>query len=239
MKILAIDTTAKTATAALTEDEKLIGLTILNTPNTHSVTLLPAIEELLSGASVTADEIDIDVCSAGPGSFTGVRIGTSTIKGLAYAQNKACIGVSALEALADNITADNCVICPVMDARRGQLYNALFEKKNGELIRLTDDRTITKDDLKAELEDKGLNVILCGDGYDIAAKTMPESIAAKTPEMQLYHNAYSVAVVGYRAFMAATEEERKSFTASALAPVYLRASQAERERNEKLNNNAI
>ena len=239
MKILAIDTTAKTATAALTENEKLIGLTILNTPNTHSVTLLPAIEGLLSGASMTAAEIDLFVCSAGPGSFTGVRIGTSTIKGLAYAQNKTCIGTSALEALAENITADNCVICPVMDARRGQLYNALFEKKNGTLTRLTDDRTITKDDLKAELEEKGLKVILCGDGYDIAARTMPELIAAKTPEMQMYHNAYSVAVVGYRAFMSATDEERKAFTASALAPVYLRASQAERERNEKLNNNAI
>ena len=94
MKILAIDTTAKTATAALTEDEKLIGLVVLNTPNTHSVTLLPAIEGLLSGASVTVDDIDLYVCSAGPGSFTGVRIGTSTIKGLAYAQGKTCIGVS-------------------------------------------------------------------------------------------------------------------------------------------------
>jgi tRNA threonylcarbamoyladenosine biosynthesis protein TsaB len=91
LKILAIDTTAKTATAALTEDEKLIGLTILNTPNTHSVTLLPTIEGLLNGASVTAGDIDLFVCSAGPGSFTGVRIGTSTVKGLAYAQNKTCI----------------------------------------------------------------------------------------------------------------------------------------------------
>lgn len=239
MKILAIDTTAKTATAALTEDEKLIGLVVLNTPNTHSVTLLPAIEGLLSGASVTVDDIDLYVCSSGPGSFTGVRIGTSTIKGLAYAQGKTCIGVSALEALAENITADNCVICPVMDARRGQLYNALFEKKNGVLTRLTEDRTVTKDALKSELEAKGLKVILCGDGYDIAAKTMPELIAAKTPEMQMYHNAYSVAVVGYRTYMSATEDERKGFTATALAPVYLRASQAERERNEKLNNNAI
>jgi len=239
LKILAIDTTAKTATAALTEDKKLIGLTVLNTPNTHSVTLLPAIEGLLSGASITAGDVDLFVCSSGPGSFTGVRIGTSTVKGLAYAQNKTCIGVSALEALAENITADNCVICPVMDARRGQLYNALFEKKDGSLIRLTEDRTITKDDLKAELEAKGLKVLLCGDGYDIAARTMPELISAETPEMQLYHNAYSVAVVGYRAYMSATEEERKAFTASALAPVYLRASQAERERNEKLNNNAM
>ena len=239
MKILAIDTTAKTATAALTEDEKLIGLVVLNTPNTHSVTLLPAIEGLLSGASVTADEIDLYVCSAGPGSFTGVRIGTSTIKGLAYAQNKTCIGVSALEALAENITAESGIICPVMDARRGQLYNALFEKKNGELVRLTEDRVLTKDELKAELEEKGMKVILCGDGYEIAEKAMPELIAKKTPELQLYHNAYSVAVIGYKTYTSATEEERKAFTASALAPVYLRASQAERERNEKLKNNDI
>ena len=230
MKILAIDTTAKTATAALTEDEKLIGLTILNTPNTHSVTLLPAIEGLLNGASVTAGDIDLFVCSAGPGSFTGVRIGTSTVKGLAYAQNKTCIGISALEALAENITADNCVICPVMDARRGQLYNALFLCEGGKLTRLCEDRLISVFDLEEELKkytDK--KIYLCGDGYDIAKGAFEAVKTEDTPTILQYQSAYSVALCALEA------AERKLLTTDVeLSPIYLRASQAERERLERL-----
>ena len=128
MKILGIDTTAKTATAAIVEDGRLIAITVLNTPNTHSVTLLPMIDGLLKSAGLTLNDIDVFSCSVGPGSFTGVRIGTSAIKGLAYANGKPCVGVSSLEALAMNVTAEDGIICPVMDARRGQLYNALFAK---------------------------------------------------------------------------------------------------------------
>lgn len=235
MITLAIDTTAKTSTAALTDGSKLIALTVLNTPNTHSVTLLPSIEGLLKGASLTVSDIELFVCSAGPGSFTGVRIGTSTIKGLAYAAKKPCVGVSALEALAENIQQDGVCICPVMDARRGQLYNALFERRNGELVRITEDRVITAVALKEEIEGRNIKVMLCGDGSDIAKEAMPSLIACQTPQMQLYHNAYSVAVTGIRRYEAASEQEKKAFGVAELAPVYLRASQAERERNEKLN----
>jgi tRNA threonylcarbamoyladenosine biosynthesis protein TsaB len=232
MKILAIDTTAKTASAALTENERLIALTTLNTPNTHSVTLLPMINGLLEGASLMAKDIDLLVCSAGPGSFTGVRIGTSAIKGLAYADNKACVGVSSLEALALNVT-ENGIVCPVMDARRNQLYNALFKCENGKLTRLTPDRVLSADELKAELESEADRIFITGDGSDIACKALKGLDVRLPHEVLRYHNAYNVALLGYKTYGSATEKERNSFTAEKLAPTYLRMSQAERERLER------
>ncbi len=236
MKILAFDTTAKTATVSLTEDEKLIGVTVLDTPNTHSVTLLPMAQSLLKSADADIGDIELFVCSAGPGSFTGVRIGVATVKGLAYPEGKPCVGVSALEALAMNISCYDGVLCAVMDARRGQLYNALFECKNGSLTRLTPDRMVTSAELLSEIEAMGKKIYLSGDGYTIAKKALGD-MAHDTPEILRYHNAYSVAVLGYRTYSAANEDERNSFTAEKLAPVYLRASQAERERNEKFAGN--
>ena len=234
MKILALDSTSKTATAALTEDEKLIGLTVLDTGNTHSVTLLPTVNGLLENSGTDISEIDLFVCSAGPGSFTGVRIGAATVKGLAFWENKPCVGVSALEALAMNVNAESGIICPVMDARRGQLYNALFSAEpNGVIKRLTEDRIITKDELREELYGRGMRIYLTGDGYKIAKAALSETDCPETPELQRYHNAYNVALLGYRTYTSASEEQRAAFTPSALSPVYLRASQAERERLER------
>ena len=234
MKILALDSTSKTATAAITEDEKLIGLTVLDTQNTHSVTLLPTINSLLENSGTDIGEIDLFVCSAGPGSFTGVRIGAATVKGLAFTENKPCVGVSSLEALAMNINAENGIICPVMDARRGQLYNALFSAEaDGKMKRLTEDRIITKDELRDELYGRGVRIYLTGDGYKIAKAALTETDCPETPELQRYHNAYNVALLGYRKYLSASESEREAFTPSALSPIYLRASQAERERLER------
>ncbi len=236
MKILAIDTTAKTATAALTEDERLIAITTLNTPNTHSVTLLPMINGLLSGASLKVSDIDLFVCSAGPGSFTGVRIGTSAIKGLCYASGKPCIGVSSLEALALNVTDTDGIICPVMDARRNQLYNALFRYESGAITRLTPDRVLSADELKSELDAYGGRIHLTGDGSYIAERAFKGKDISFPHELLCYHNAYNVALLGYRTYEKATDEQKKELTAEKLAPVYLRMSQAERERLEKENN---
>lgn len=232
MKILAIDTTAKTATAAITENDKLIALTVLNTPNTHSVTLLPMINGLLTGASLAVKDIDLFVCSAGPGSFTGVRIGTSAIKGLAYADNKACIGVSSLESLAMNVT-ENGIICPVMDARRNQLYNALFKCENGKLTRLTPDRVLSADELRSELENQDERIFITGDGSEIAKKALADKNIALPHEVLCYHNAYNVAVLGYNTYLSASDEEKENFTSEKLSPTYLRMSQAERERLER------
>ncbi len=234
MKILAFDTTAKTATVAVTEDERIIALTVLNTPNTHSVTLLPCAQTLLDGAGIDIKEIDMFACSAGPGSFTGVRIGVATIKGLAYPENKPCVGVSALEALAENLAGQDGIICPVMDARRGQLYNALFEYSDGSLNRITEDRLITADELREELSKLDKAIRLTGDGYAIAEKALSGLNVIDTPELLRYHNAYHVAALGYRKYMSSTEEKKRGFTASSLSPVYLRASQAERSLKEKL-----
>lgn len=234
MKILAIDTTAKTATAALVENEKLIALTVLNTPNTHSVTLLPMIDGLLKGAGLTVDDIDLFATSAGPGSFTGVRIGAAAIKGLAFASKKPCVGVSSLEALALNVAETEGIICPVMDARRNQLYNAFFRYEGGKLTRLTEDRVLSAEELKNELTGSGEAVYLTGDGSDIAKKALAENFVKTPHEVLCYHNAYNVALLAYETYLAASEEERADFTAEKLAPVYLRMSQAERERLEKL-----
>ena len=237
MKILAIDTTAKTATAALCENEKLIALTVLNTPNTHSVTLLPMIDGLLSGAGWSIKDVELFATSAGPGSFTGVRIGAAAVKGLAFADKKPCVGVSSLEALALNVSETSGIICPVMDARRNQLYNALFKYDNGELKRLTEDRVLSADELKSELAGATEEVYLTGDGSYIAAKALSK-VNVKTPhEVLCYHNAYNVALLAYRAYSVADEQTRLGFTAEALAPVYLRMSQAERERLENLEKN--
>ena len=232
MKILAIDTTAKTATAALTENEKLIAITTLNTPNTHSVTLLPMINGLLKGADLTVSELDILACSAGPGSFTGVRIGTSAIKGLGFADNKICIGVSSLEALAMNIT-ENGIVCPVMDARRNQVYNALFKCEDGKLTRLTDDRVLSADELAKELANETSRIFITGDGSEIAKKALADKNIALPHEVLRCHNAYNVATLAYKTYTNAAEKERKEFNAHTLAPTYLRMSQAERERLER------
>lgn len=232
MKILAVDTTAKTATAAISENERLIALTILNTPNTHSVTLLPMIDGLLSCASLSIADMDILACAAGPGSFTGVRIGAATIKGLAYVDKKVCVGVSSLEALATNITEDG-LICPVMDARRNQLYNALFRAEDGRLERLTPDRALSADELRAELENENGKIFVTGDGSDIALNALKGKNVVLPHETLRYHNAYGVALAAYKKYMQATEEERREFTPEKLSPAYLRMSQAERERLER------
>lgn len=233
MHILALDSTAVTATAALCEDKKLIASYTVNNGNTHSETLLPMIESILKQAHLTVSDIDLFVCSAGPGSFTGVRIGAATIKGLAFDRQKPCVGVSTLEALAHNLEliSEEALVCPVMNARRGQVYNALFSIKGSVLERLTEDRLITVEELEAELLEKypSLPVYLCGDGYDITLKLLKTVKPEETPEMLIYQNGYSVAMCGLRDY------ERGKYTDDrGLSPIYLRPSQAERTRAEQL-----
>lgn len=212
MKILALDTTALTATAAISDDDKLIGLYTLNTALTHSETMLPMIENLLHNSKIPLDEINLFACSAGPGSFTGVRIGISIIKGLAFGTGKPCIGISTLEALAHNMNGFNGIICPVMDARRSQVYNALF--RNGE--RLCEDRVITVEELRNDLQKYGEPIYYTGDGYKLI-----DFNQTYTPELLRYQNAYSVAQCALNGNYTTDIE---------ISPVYLRASQAERER---------
>ena len=171
-------------------------------------------------------------CSAGPGSFTGVRIGVSTVKGLGFDSDIPCIGVSTLEALAYNLIGFDGILCPVMNARRNQVYNALFECRNGVLTRLCDDRAIALTELDDELVARGESpVYLVGDGYDLAHTrlTKSTSLLRKTPVVLRVQNAYSVAQVALRLY-----REGVRTTDAELSPVYLRPSQAERERMERL-----
>jgi tRNA threonylcarbamoyladenosine biosynthesis protein TsaB len=187
------------------------------------------IESILKLSGYTADDIDIFACSEGPGSFTGIRIGAATIKGLAFGQNKNCLGVSTLEALAENLVPFDGIICPVMNARRGQVYNALFRYENGALVRLCEDRALSVTELAAELAEKGLPFALCGDGVTEFKRLAPDFAPTSVSALLEDQSAVSVAKVALRLANAGV-----SGTDAELVPVYLRMPQAERERLEKL-----
>lgn len=229
MKILSLDSTAIVSTVAITENERLLAQFTLNNGNTHSETLLPMIEASLKVLKLTVDDIDLFACSAGPGSFTGVRIGAATIKGIAFNRNKPCAPISSLDALAHNMLYANGIICPVMNARRNQLYNALFLCENGKLTRICEDRLISVYDLEEELRKYSeCEIYLCGDGYDIAKNAFTKIETKDTPLIHQYQSAYSVALCALEAV-----KQELLTTDIELSPVYLRASQAERERLER------
>ncbi|MBE6599966.1 MAG: tRNA (adenosine(37)-N6)-threonylcarbamoyltransferase complex dimerization subunit type 1 TsaB [Ruminococcaceae bacterium] len=223
MLILSIDSSAVAGSVALCDGERLLSEYTVNLGNTHSETLLPMIEHILKLSGYTTDDIDIFACSEGPGSFTGIRIGAATIKGLAFSTGKPCIGVSTLEALAYNLCGFDGIICPVMNARRGQVYNAVFDK---DLNRLTEDRAIAASDLARELENYD-RVYLCGDGTRVALDGGVHAIAA--PERLLHQSGYSVAQCALKKFALGVRTGDTE-----LAPVYLRLPQAERVRLEKI-----
>ena len=229
MLILALDSTAIVASVALCRDEQPIATFTVKNGNTHSETLLPMVEAVLKSAGASVADVDLFACSVGPGSFTGVRIGASTIKGMAFDKNKPCIGVSTLEALAYNLRAFDGILCPVMNARRSQVYNALFRAKNGKLERLCPDRAISLSELAEELAAYGDSpVYLSGDGYDMTISALVALPIAETPEELIYQSGYSVAMCALAAYEAGDRT-----TDSELAPTYLRLPQAERERLEK------
>ena len=224
MIILGFDTTAVSVSAAVSEDGKMLSMFTLNTPKNHGEMLLPMLDSQLKPLGITLDDVGLYAVSVGPGSFTGVRVGTSLVKGLAY-DGKPCAAVSSLEALAENLAGIDGLVVPVMDARRSQLYTAIFS--GGE--RLTDDSLITAAELDAKLYELGGTVRFVGDGYNVARSLITYPEIANTPEIARLQNGASVAAVGYRMYQSGNVTD-----AASLAPVYLRASQAERERNERL-----
>ena len=230
MKILAIDSTALVASVAICEDEVLLGEVTLNNGNTHSETLLPTVEFLLSHLSLTRDDIDLFALSEGPGSFTGVRIGAATVKGLAFGTRKPCVGVSTLEALAYNLRSHDGLICPVMNARRKQVYTALFKAEGNQLTRLMPDSAIAIEELDARLENEARPIRLVGDGYDITHELLRHETLFVPHDLR-NQSAYSVAQIARLTLLRSPEG---SFSDLELAPTYLRLSQAERERNERL-----
>ena len=231
MLILAFESSAKAASAALVKDGRLLSQSTQISGLTHSRTLLPMAEDLLKNCELTLRDIDVFAVAHGPGSFTGIRIGVSTVKGLAWAAEKPCVGVSTLEAMAWHGVAAGGIICPVMDARRSQVYNALFEIRDGQPVRLCEDRPIALSELAGEVKALPSPVFLVGDGAALTAAYFDaEGISYRVaPDNLLWQDAWGVA-------MAALDKAPGS--ADGLLPVYLRLSQAERERQERLKKEA-
>ncbi|MGM9619682.1 MAG: tRNA (adenosine(37)-N6)-threonylcarbamoyltransferase complex dimerization subunit type 1 TsaB [Oscillospiraceae bacterium] len=232
MKILAFETSAKSASVAVTQDGAVLASAYQCSGLTHSRTLMPMAEDMLRNSGLSLAEMDALAVAAGPGSFTGLRIGVAAVKGLAWAAEKPCCAVSTLEGMAENLRhLENALIICAMDARRSQVYNALFLAENGTLRRLSPDRAIGLAELLRELqEDKlrkiGTKVIL-GDGAELCHHALSEGgvDCRLAPPQLLRQNAVGVALAAERKLAAG-----ESVPAQELAPVYLRLSQAERER---------
>ena len=230
MLTLALEASAKAASAALCRDGALLGQYFQNCGLTHSVTLLPMAEALLKNNGLTTADVDLFAVSHGPGSFTGVRIGVSTVKGLAWAAEKPCVGVSTLEAMAWNglCAAPGSLVCCAMDARRAQVYNALFRIRGGKPERLCEDRAISLEALAAELAQmEETCVFVTGDGAELTAGALQRAglPAVLAPEPARWQTAWGVCMAA---------RDKQPGTADELLPVYLRLSQAERERQARL-----
>ena len=230
MKILAFDSTAVTASVAVVEDEHLLAEITLNNGNTHSETLLPMAESLLRMLSIGAEDIDLFAVSSGPGSFTGVRIGAATLKGMAFGRGKPCVGVSTLEALAYNLRTHKGVICPVMNARRSQVYTAIFESDGETLTRLSEDMAIAAEELDERLSSYDADVYLVGDGIEVALECFSKTRVNVASENERYQSGYSVSQIALALY-----KEGKYTSDAEVTATYLRLSQAERERLEKEN----
>lgn len=228
MLILALDSSAAPASVALLEDGKILSEFYINTKQTHSQTLMPMVESVLKLTNKTLDDVTCMAVSAGPGSFTGVRIGVSCVKGLSMTRNIPCAGVSTLRAMAENARQLTGIVCAVMDARCGQVYNALFRAEGGKLTRLCDDRALPIAELLEECKTFAEKIYLVGDGAELCYKTFA-AIRAELLQLQLrFQRASGVA-------MAAQEmvENGQTVTPDALMPIYLRLPQAERELKAK------
>ena len=230
MLILAFETSAKAASVALLEGDKLLSESYQNTGMTHSQTLMVMAEDMLKQCGKTAKDVDAVAVAEGPGSFTGVRIGVAAAKGFAWGREIPCYGVSTLEAMARSLGIYDGFICPVMDARRSQVYNALFEADRGEITRIREDRAISLDDLAEDVKKLVKPVFLVGDGSILCYNTLLERVPSLVlpPEHRMHQRAVGVGIIAARQIRAGISGD-----AAALTPNYLRLSQAERERMER------
>lgn len=234
MIYLGIDSSAVSVGAAVCDisdsDVRIIADGFINNRITHSQTLMPLVQSLLDNSGMKLADMDVFAVSAGPGSFTGLRIGVSAVKGMAYALGKPCREVSTLSAMSHDPGLCDGIICAVMDARCNQVYNALFEAKDGKVTRLCEDRALMIPELKAELDEKyaDRSIILFGDGAELCYGKFGGGNIVLSPAPQRYQNGIGVC-------LAAAECE--DISAAALMPKYLRLPQAERERLAKQNAN--
>lgn len=226
MLILAFETSAKAASAALLQDGLLLGEYYQNNGQTHSRTVMKLAQDLLSNCDLTPADVDYVAWANGPGSFTGIRIGAAAAKGFCWGAEKPALPVSTLEAMAYACDADG-IICACMDARRQQVYNAVFERRNGAVHRLTEDRAISVEALAEELRSRTEKVLLVGDGANLCYTMLKEQLSqlSLAPEHTRQQRACGVALAAQALLQA-----DGAVSACSVVPTYLRLSQAERER---------
>ena len=235
MIILAFDSTAKAASVAVSDDEKLLAVYTIDNGLTQSELLLPMAENMLKSLKLTFADVSLLAVSVGPGSFTGVRIGTALVKGIAFGRNVPCVELSTLDGLCENLAGLRGILVPCMDARRSQVYTATYSSDGKKIEKLTEDRAIPIEELANELKGyEGTPIYLVGDGYGWTKRVLDEMgvKTESTPELLLNENAFSLCKLAYRKYTAG-----EYVTDLEVAPTYLRMPQAERERLERLNNN--
>ena len=234
MLILAFETSAKSCSAAIHDGKSLLAESYQNSGLTHSQTLMVMAEDLLKVCGKSAADVTHLAAAAGPGSFTGIRIGVSAAKGFAWGAEKPVYGVSTLESMALGLGVWSGYVCCCMDARRNQVYNAIFLAENGELKRVSEDRAIALSALKNELAHLDGPIYLGGDGAELTMRTLGAEVAQLIlpPEQRRHQRASGVALAAIGAM-----ERGEPSDGAALQPNYLRLSQAERERMEKLRKN--
>ena len=232
MLTLAFETSAKAASVALMDGHKLLGESYQNTGLTHSQTLMVMAEDLLKTCGHTPQQVQAIAVAAGPGSFTGIRIGVAAAKGYAWGAELPCYGVSTLEAMARALGVHDGYVLPVMDARRSQVYNAVFLAEDGKLTRIEEDRAIALSDLAAEIKILQKPIFLVGDGSILCYNTLKEEVPnlILPPEHRMHQRACGVGLAAADMITAGLPGNGAELT-----PNYLRLSQAERERAAREN----
>ena len=234
MLILAFETSAKAASTALLEDGRLLGESYQNTGLTHSQTIMVMAQDLMKQCGKTVSDVTAVAVANGPGSFTGIRIGVAAAKGFAWGAELPCVGASTLASMAVGLGIWQGYVCPVMDARRSQVYNALYHVDCGKYTRIREDRAISLEELGEDVKNLSEPIFLVGDGSVLCYNTLSEKVPGLIlpPEARMHQRAAGVALEAERLL-----QSGGTFPAGALVPNYLRLSQAERERNEKLMQN--
>lgn len=219
MKILSIESSAAAASAALWEDGKIVYETVINNGERHSRTLCALVESLFTHTGVSANEVDCFAVSAGPGSFTGVRIGISIVKGLAFEKGQKCVPVSSLLAAAWPLRNFGGIVAAAMDARVGRVYGAVFRAGGGKLIRQSEDQALPAGEFAAYVKSFGEPVALCGDAAELLKDALPEAVSPLCEPGVLRAGACA---------QAAAEHLDQAVAPEALSPVYLSLSRAEK-----------
>ena len=231
LRVLAIDTSSVVATVAIMDDEKLIGEYVLNHKQTHSQKIMPMIEELLASSELRIQDIDVFAVASGPGSFTGLRIGAATMKGLAHAMNKPIIGVSTLDGLAFNLPYCNYIISPIMDAKNEQVYNALYKWIDDTFYIVEEYRVIPLKQLIAELKEKNETVMFTGDGVPVYREKLTKELGELCKFSTLANGMQRASTIAELALQRAKNGQFDDYMT--FKPFYLRKSQAEREYEKK------